>query len=297
MKSLKAALAVLLLSPAAPTFAAVQTFPVNHRVVFVDERGSRTEPQTRPSLFRLEVLGDNDGYKGETLKNGRPFINAKNGESYSLRVYNPLPVTVAVNLTVDGLNTISGKPSGIADGEKWLIEPYGFIVIRGWQVNGEESRRFFFTEKPKSYAKWRGDVSGMNLSANCGVIGAAFFWSQVELDAYYASHPVYRFAYNLKRDYGVAAVRGKAARGEFNAAASMGSAEDSAPAAPAARQAELKAGTGMGERETSVVSRVDFKYDTGMYAASQALLVYYDFPTPQSQPNPFPGVAYAPEMP
>src|SRR6185436_10785471 len=88
-----------------------------------------------PTAFRLEVVSDNEGLKPESSRNGRPFVYARPGERYTIRLYNPLPVRVAVNLTVDGLNSITGKPSGISDGEKWLLEPYGSVVIPGWQVS------------------------------------------------------------------------------------------------------------------------------------------------------------------
>ena len=39
----------------------------------------------------------------------------------------------------------------------------------GWQVSGATSRRFFFTETSKSYAKWLGDT------ANVGTIEAVFY--------------------------------------------------------------------------------------------------------------------------
>ena len=52
-----------------------------------------------------------------------------------------------------------------------------------------------------------------------------------------------------------------------------------------------------GERESHPTTQVAFNYDTGMYRASQAVLIYYDFRKPTPAPNPFPGLSYAPEMP
>jgi hypothetical protein len=242
--------------------------------------------------FRVEIVSDNEGTKGESTRHGRPFVTAQSGERYSVRLYNPLPVRVAVNLTVDGLNSISGKPSGISDGEKWVIDPFSSVTIPGWQVSGGEARRFFFTEKHGSYAKWRGDMTGKDLAANCGVIGAAYFWSQSELDQYYAQHPIYRYTQNYY-PYDKA-VRSK------SSADTLGSASG-APAPSMARndfQEEKKeqAGTGMGERESHPTYEVDFRYDTGMYNVSQAVVIYYDFDHKPS-PNPFPDMSFAPEQP
>lgn len=262
-----AAVAALLLADS-PAFAAVKTIDVRRR----------------PVDFRMEIVSDRSGVKPETYKNGRPFVAAHKDENYSIRLYNPLPVRVAVNLTVDGVNSISGKPSGIEDGQKWLIEPYGFIELRGWQVNGEESRRFFFTDKPKSYAKWRGDRLGKDLAANCGVIGAAYFWNQAELNRHYETRPIH--PYRGGRWAEPAAALGAAAMEN----------DSFQQKSAAARGDSLQAGTGMGERESHPTTQVDFHYDAGMYSLSQALVVYYDF-APEPAPNPFPQLSYAPEMP
>ncbi|OVE77209.1 hypothetical protein BVX98_03295, partial [bacterium F11] len=233
------------------------------------------------------------GFKLEQKRNGHSFVTAEKGERYAIRLHNPLPVRVAVNLTVDGINTITGKPSGISDGSKWMINPHSYITIRGWQVDGKSSRRFFFTDKPKSYADWRSKDFDKDLSLNCGVIGAAFFWNKKELQRYYDNHPTYvytpkptRFSYGLGSSCEKKATRKNKASGKSRSKLEEepGQADDQ------------QAGTGMGEKESHPVHHVKFKYDTGMYKVSQAVLIYYDFPTTPS-PNPFPGISYAPEMP
>ena len=276
--------------------AAQQNFNVPYRFAVMQDGQLLHENKHRFYGFRVEILSDDCGVKAETFQNGHPSVIASKGERYSVRLYNPLPVRVAVNLTVDGLNSISGQPSGISDGQKWMIDPYSSITIPGWQVSGGEARRFFFTEKPKSYAKWRGDETGKDLSANCGVIGAAYFWNQGELDQYYDQHPFYRYSEDSmsylprKKE-----CRAKALDGFACANAALGN-DLNLNAAPAAPQAQEKAGTGMGERESNPTTEVAFNYDTGMYSLDQAVVIYYDFaPTPR--PNPFPAVAYSPEMP
>ena len=243
--------------------------------------------------FRVEIVSDTEGAKSETTRHGRPFVTALPGERYSIRLYNPLPVRVAVNLTVDGLNSISGQPSGVSDGQKWVIDPYGTVTIPGWQVTGGEARRFFFTDKPKSYAKWRGDMTGKDLSANCGVIGAAYFWSQAELDQYYAAHPTYRYTRNYyPYDRAKRASSGLAS----NAPAPAAQASEAMADGSRAEMKKEVAGTGMGERESHPTYEVSFNYDTGMYDVSQAVVIYYDFDH-APVPNPFPDMSYAPEQP
>jgi hypothetical protein len=275
--------------------AAEKGYTVKYLSAILEDGTLIHEPRRRNFPFRMEIVGDSEDVKFEGVKNGYPFVTASNGERYSVRLYNPLPVRVAVNLTVDGLNSISGKPSGISDGEKWMIDAYGSITVPGWQVNSGEARRFFFTDKPKSYAKWRGDQLGQDLEANCGVIGAAYFWNQRELDQYYEDHPSCRYTRNFQD--GAALLGKKAETLSFSLRSDAAGADSNMLGAPApAPEAQEQAGTGMGESGSNPTYQVDFKYDTGMYDIAQAVVIYYGF-ADSPRPNPFPSLSYAPEMP
>lgn len=285
-------LLLLLLGLAVPAAqAAEKNFPVQYRQAIVDDDQVTHESRCQNYGFHVEIVSDGQGVKPEADRDGYPFVTASKGENYSVRIYNPLPVRVAVNLTVDGLNSITGKPSGISDGEKWMIDPYGSVTVPGWQVSGDEARRFFFTRKHQSYAQWRGKQLGEDLAANCGVIGAAYFWSQEELNQYYDSHPYYR--YTQRPCYPYSADRAKC---EKKAASINGMDMNlEAEAAPSAAAPKEQAGTGMGESESHPTYQVAFNYDRGMYSVDQAVLIYYDF-APAPRPNPFPELGYAPEM-
>jgi hypothetical protein len=100
---------------------------------------------------------------------GRLYVEALRGEEYALRVRNPLPVRVAVALSVDGLNTIDARRSSARDASKWVIQPYGTITVSGWQVSRERARRFYFTDERDSYANKLGRPEDI------GVISAVFF--------------------------------------------------------------------------------------------------------------------------
>ncbi|HET9869680.1 MAG TPA: hypothetical protein VFR02_04170, partial [bacterium] len=277
-------LAGLLLLAAAPTQAAVKDQPVPYQAAVLEDQGLVHELQRPTYAFRVELVDDGQGPIPESSRGGKPFVAAVAGERYSVRLTNPLPVRVAVNLTVDGLNSISGKPCGPADGKKWLIEPYGSILIPGWQVSGGEARRFFFTPKHRSYAQWRGDRTGRDLAANCGVIGAAYFWSQADLDRYGEEHPLDR---TTRRPLSCASSH----------ACGLG-APACAPRAPEQamdkKDADEPAGTGMGERESHPTEEVAFDYDRGMYSPAQAVVIYYDFAKPQF-PQAFLDGGFAPQ--
>lgn len=292
MKKTSLFLAVIMVLSAGTSQAAITSFCQRNKLTLIQDGVPHYRTNDECYQFRVEVISDSDGLKFETVKNGKPFVAAQPGERYAIRVYNPLPVRAAVNLTVDGLNTITGKPSGISDGSKWMIDPYSYITVRGWQVNEGESRRFFFTEKPKAYAAWQGERLNKDLAANCGVIGAAFFWNRQELQGYYDAHPEYQYTYRPMK-CGVGAMsdmRSLPAAAPAQEMDSMGGARQDKP-----MEKKEKAGTGMGERESHPTTYVDFRYNTGMYKASQALVLFYDF-AKESTPNPFPGLSYAPEM-
>jgi hypothetical protein len=249
--------------------AASVPFTFECRTKIVRDGEAAYENRAHTFTFVVEVIPDEGGIKAESMKWGRPFILAEPQQRYSIRLHNPLPVRVGVNLTVDGLSSITGKPAAPAKGKKWIIGPRSFVTIRGWQVSGEDARRFYFTSKEDSYASWRSNTWGKDLSVNCGVIGAAYFWAKGDVEEWFERHPIVEYTRIAESDR-------------------MNKAE---AAAPSLRQ---QAGTGMGEKESHPVRHVQFNYDTGMYTTTQAVLIYYDFPETPPRPKPF-EEGYAPE--
>jgi hypothetical protein len=100
---------------------------------------------------------------------GRRYVEAREGAEYELLLRNPLPVRVAVALSVDGLNTIDARRTSAWESSKWVIEPYGSIRISGWQMSSSRARRFYFTTERDSYAARLGRASDL------GLITAVFF--------------------------------------------------------------------------------------------------------------------------
>ncbi|MGA9751708.1 MAG: hypothetical protein WBS54_07955 [Acidobacteriota bacterium] len=105
----------------------------------------------------------------EYRKDDTIYIEAVRGKDYTLRITNPLPCRVAVALSVDGLNTIDAKHTTPQRASKWVLDPYESIEIGGWQVNGSQARKFFFTGEKHSYGAWLGQTE------NLGVIEAVFY--------------------------------------------------------------------------------------------------------------------------
>ncbi|HEV8659796.1 MAG TPA: hypothetical protein VGS96_14390 [Thermoanaerobaculia bacterium] len=168
------------------------------------------------SGFGLSVLvGDEP--RPEYHARGTIYVEAIRGESYALRITNPMPYRVAVALSVDGLNTIDARHTDAWSAAKWVVGPYESTVISGWQVSDRTARRFFFTGENDSYG------AALGKTENLGVIEAVFFPER-------------------HREITVYAPRSKA---------------EAAPEAQRATPSDDYAATGMGERTGHEVERVD----------------------------------------
>lgn len=132
------------------------------------QRGVRALPPVMDDGFEVEVLVD--GRASEELRaRGRLYIEAREGEEYELLIRNPLPVRVAVALSVDGLNTIDARRSSSWDASKWVLEPYQTIRIGGWQMSAGRARKFYFTTERAAYA------AKLGRAADLGIITAVFY--------------------------------------------------------------------------------------------------------------------------
>ncbi|HJZ79280.1 MAG TPA: hypothetical protein VKD91_03010 [Pyrinomonadaceae bacterium] len=142
-------------------------------------RRATAEGEINAEPLEVETAVTDGGFSVEVLINGVPateyaargrrYIEAFESAEYELRIHNPSPSRVAVALAVDGLNTIDARHTSAWDAHKWVIEPYGTINIRGWQMSSENARRFYFTTERDSYGAKLGQT------ANLGVISAVFY--------------------------------------------------------------------------------------------------------------------------
>ena len=102
------------------------------------------EPDRRYNDFEVQVLVNGRPLE-EYAARGRTYVEALEGAEYEVRIRNPLPVRVAVALSVDGLNSINARHTTAWLASKWVIGPYQTIHITGWQVSSERARHFYFT--------------------------------------------------------------------------------------------------------------------------------------------------------
>jgi hypothetical protein len=142
----------------------------------------RDRPIIRDEGFDVQVLVDGRP-REEYAARGRTYVEAIEGAEYQLRVHNPLPVRVAVALSVDGLNSIDARHTTAWEASKWVIGPYQTIYVSGWQVSSERARHFYFTTERDSYGAKLGQT------ANLGVISAVFFRERRPLPVQIAPPP------------------------------------------------------------------------------------------------------------
>jgi hypothetical protein len=159
--------ALLLLVVLAGSYAARKVL-ANYSTVPASVAFDYVEPATTDNGFSVEVVIDGR-LATEYSARGRRYIEALESAEYELRIHNPTGSRVAVALSVDGMNTIDARHTNAWDAHKWVIDPYGTIHIRGWQMSSENARRFYFTTERDSYGAKIGQTE------NLGLISAVFF--------------------------------------------------------------------------------------------------------------------------
>jgi len=88
----------------------------------------------------------------------RLYLEAREGSCYAVRLHNRTSERVGVELTVDGLNAISGTRER-GRGRMYVLDPWGRAEVRGWRTSLDEVRRFTFVDEETSYAKRSGQAS------------------------------------------------------------------------------------------------------------------------------------------
>jgi hypothetical protein len=186
---------------------------------------------------------------------GRYYLEARRGARYAFRLTNRTGERLAVLMTVDGLNVISGERQAVDQrGRMYVLDPYESAHIQGWRSSLDDIRRFTFVDEQRSYATRSGQAN------------ARMGW--IELAVYREQRP---YAWRQQPD--VTRQRNEAARDSASAppptTAPSAEGEADAPAAKAgglSRRSDDQAsgsrsypGTGWGEQAHDPVHVVDFQ--------------------------------------
>lgn len=122
--------------------------------------------------FELQVLPNGRSAADEYLHQGAIWIEGREGSRYVLKFTNRSFSRVNVVFSVDGLDTVDGRPAGPSS-QGYIVNPVSNIEIPGWLLDNHTAAEFYFARAGKSYVA----ASGNN-TANTGVIGAMVFKEQ-----------------------------------------------------------------------------------------------------------------------
>ena len=94
------------------------------------------------SDFGMEILvknSDTGEYRarGTRIQGGMPFIQLNKGDVYSVRFYNQSKEPVAVDLSLDGLGTLTLNANENLRQGRYIISPGQTAEIKGWSINNE----------------------------------------------------------------------------------------------------------------------------------------------------------------
>lgn len=100
----------------------------------------------------------------ELAHEGRTYVESREGTEYSIRLTNNTGGRVLAVLSVDGVNTISGKPTSDDPSEAGYVLGAGEShVIKGYRVDENTAANFKFVKREGSYAteKAKGQGNGV----------------------------------------------------------------------------------------------------------------------------------------
>lgn len=103
-------------------------------------------------------------------KNGKTYIEAKEGSEYEILIKNNGGGRGLVVSSVDGLNVLTGEKASLED-SGYVVSGYSSFKIKGFRYNSDKVGSFKFVKKDNSYAASKQDGSDLN----CGIIGVAIY--------------------------------------------------------------------------------------------------------------------------
>jgi hypothetical protein len=267
-------------------------------------------PFVKSNLVQVDVYDRVDGLALPVYqKDGRNYIVGVPGHEYAVRIRNTTNGRILVVTSVDGVNVISGDTASPSQ-SGYVLEPWGSVEIAGWRKSLSRTAAFYFTDLGDSYAARTGRPQ------NVGVIGVAVFQEKPKRIVY--------------RDYeyrGRMAQRDSAASSSEPGAMNERAEAQAPPPPPASAGAPMpmeqegarkqaaddvksmgKLGTGHGRNEESRVTVTQFERATSypaetvslQYDRRENLLAMGVIPTypryaAPREPNPFPGMRFAPD--
>jgi hypothetical protein len=113
----------------------------------------------------------------EYTKDGRVYIEGRDGTPYTIKVGNSSGKRVKAVITVDGFSIINDDKKDYHTG--YIINPYSSITVNGFRTSNETEAQFVFSTKGDSRAQ---KVQGY--AKDCGVIGVRIYPEKVKPEQY-----------------------------------------------------------------------------------------------------------------
>jgi hypothetical protein len=242
------------------------------------------------AVGNLADVSVTDRDTGETLAvyshRGDYWVAGRPGARYAINIRNQGNTRLMAVTSVDGVNVITGESAGYGQ-SGYVFGSWASYDIAGWRKSNEQIAAFTFTSVPKSYAARTGRPE------NVGIIGVALFRER--------SYPPIAMA------QGSAAAPARAEESAADAAGTLSREREADRRDADKKDTAPRLGTGLGQRETSVVVNVNFEREQSQ--PNEVIRIRYDSrdnllamgvirPTnPPRRPQPFPGeqLGYVPD--
>lgn len=162
------ALVPVRVTPLARKVALVATFALSLSAIGQPASASAARPWVNEDLWMdgrlVDVQVQVEGQAAPLFlapgRYDRRYVQAREGQRYSLVLRNNTSRRIGVLIAVDGLNVVSGERSRLAAGEAmYVLDPYERSVIQGWRSSLDQVRRFVFVDEERSYAERTGQAN------------------------------------------------------------------------------------------------------------------------------------------
>ena len=109
----------------------------------------RADPSSPYGVELVVKRGENwTGCPWERDDRESPLAKLTTGDVIGIRLINDSNFAAAVNLTLDGINTLSTARE--PKSEYWLVPAKDQLIVKGWWISDSESRAFRLNERPES---------------------------------------------------------------------------------------------------------------------------------------------------
>jgi len=143
-------------------------FPFKVEIHTVQARPGEEITKATPRQLKMRRSRDTETSTGKARK--EYLIGVTENEIVEIHVRNDAKIPVAMQLMVDGLNSLGQTRDRLGLGKMWVLQPGIDYVIAGWNLPDDVLKRFRFVDAAQSVAGRQG------FGESIGLITAAFYY-------------------------------------------------------------------------------------------------------------------------